>query len=485
MDKPKILQPFQNMKKIIFFILIFPFFVTTKGNNTPKNYNLFSEVAPFAQSDLYWAYNTLISLEDDATLITTNETEANILKYVQFNKKLNQNTQILTFSESKNTNNDFFNKKNTYITLSMDQDTKEKLKSRSYLTGLAFKLSETPFDNISLLKNNVEQKFLLDYLKVNFEEIDKPALISKSVYLVPFSVLYRFYKNENNQGKTMQMRTFLSNITSETGNEAMLPMLLGENAKNTIRTAITTKNLEKGLIKIRENLYAAEYETSNEQYNLFLQDLVNNKEFDKINVCRSEKVNWRSLLNPKNKNLSDEVVYVNGHPDNPVHPIQNISYDAAKLYCAWITEVYNMNNSPKKKYKKVVFRLPTPNEWETAVNHNPNNKAKYPWGNDNPRTEKGCFLQNFNLDSDVFTCPNCAGYPSKDGGFFSTRVDAYYPTSIGLYQTIGNIAEMTAEKGIAKGGSWEDEPDNCTIKSVKTYEKPSPAIGFRVFMEIQ
>jgi hypothetical protein len=49
---------------------------------------------------------------------------------------------------------------------------------------------------------------------------------------------------------------------------------------------------------------------------------------------------------------------------------------------------------------------------------------------------------------------------------------------------IGNVAEMTSEKGKAKGGSWEDEPDNCTIQSVKTYEKPSPAIGFRVFMEI-
>jgi hypothetical protein len=75
-------------------------------------------------------------------------------------------------------------------------------------------------------------------------------------------------------------------------------------------------------------------------------------------------------------------------------------------------------------------------------------------------------------------------HSSKDGAYFTVFTDAYFSTELGLFNTAGNIAEMIAEKGKAKGGSWEDIPENCTIKSIKNYDAPSPAIGFRVFMEI-
>ena len=48
----------------------------------------------------------------------------------------------------------------------------------------------------------------------------------------------------------------------------------------------------------------------------------------------------------------------------------------------------------------------------------------------------------------------------------------------------GNDAEMLDKEGIAKGGSWEDLPSQCTIKSVKKYDAPSPAVGFRIVMEV-
>jgi len=49
---------------------------------------------------------------------------------------------------------------------------------------------------------------------------------------------------------------------------------------------------------------------------------------------------------------------------------------------------------------------------------------------------------------------------------------------------VGNVAEMTLEKGKACGGSWNHTPEESTIRSINTYTKPDAAIGFRVFMEI-
>ena len=43
---------------------------------------------------------------------------------------------------------------------------------------------------------------------------------------------------------------------------------------------------------------------------------------------------------------------------------------------------------------------------------------------------------------------------------------------------------MVDEKGKACGGSWDDAPEESTIRSVKTYEKPNGTIGFRMVMDV-
>jgi hypothetical protein len=64
------------------------------------------------------------------------------------------------------------------------------------------------------------------------------------------------------------------------------------------------------------------------------------------------------------------------------------------------------------------------------------------------------------------------------------RTASYFPNDIGLYDVVGNVAEMINENGKACGGSWDDEPKESTIHSVKTYSRPDATIGFRVFMEV-
>jgi formylglycine-generating enzyme required for sulfatase activity len=74
--------------------------------------------------------------------------------------------------------------------------------------------------------------------------------------------------------------------------------------------------------------------------------------------------------------------------------------------------------------------------------------------------------------------------PTVDGWTMMAPVQAYFPNDIGLYDVVGNVAEMTVEKGKACGGSWNHPPEESTIRSINEYAGPDSRIGFRPFMEV-
>ncbi|MEJ0033285.1 MAG: hypothetical protein WDO15_24445 [Bacteroidota bacterium] len=93
----------------------------------------------------------------------------------------------------------------------------------------------------------------------------------------------------------------------------------------------------------------------------------------------------------------------------------------------------------------------------------------------------GCYLGNFKIDVDRHCVSRAFAY---DGWTMMARTESYFPNNIGLYDVVGNVAEMIDEKGKACGGSWNDVPEKSTIQSVKTYNSPDETVGFRVFMEV-
>lgn len=58
-------------------------------------------------------------------------------------------------------------------------------------------------------------------------------------------------------------------------------------------------------------------------------------------------------------------------------------------------------------------------------------------------------------------------------------VESYWPNKVGIYNILGNVAEMIAEKGIAKGGSWKHNVGDISVDKRFEYHKPENWLGFR------
>lgn len=305
-------------------------------------------------------------------------------------------------------------------------------------------------------------------------------------YLPALITLHRHFTDNGQSNQAAELEPLMRRIAMKAGKGDEVAVYL--NAQTAVGkefvSLISVKKLEQDMVPIRKNLYASATEVTNEQYEAFLTDLLKNRQYDMLDICKVPAVDWRQWLPESMRQLDDKDVFPFAHPDDPGAPVQHVSFEAARLYCDWITRVYNQSNAKHKKFSKVRFRLPTEEEWEYAAHGG--KTAPYPWGGIYIRNSKGCFLLNLDAHQEK-PCQDCGkngGMASNDGGFFPVQADAYFPNDFGLYNCSGNVAEMISVEGIAKGGSWEDNPDACKIESRKQYSAPGPAIGFRVFMEV-
>jgi formylglycine-generating enzyme required for sulfatase activity len=296
---------------------------------------------------------------------------------------------------------------------------------------------------------------------------------------------------------------------------------------------LNLREVDKDLRSIRGNLYAMKTEVTNIQYNLFLASLEEQHQVELRKKCDYDLSNYDKATQAFFKKYvtqfrahgefkdSVKVPHIGPHAWND-YPAVNILHEGAQQYCNWLTDQYNTYKG-KKKFKKVKFRLPTLQEWQIAalgydkfqtwnVEENmlevvipkdsmsmaprkgPRKSIRvgkdvlYPWYGAyyyrrSPRNHMGCFLGNFKVTYVEVPCP--AKNPAYDGWSMMGRTASYFPNNIGLYDVVGNVAEMIDEKGKACGGSWDDEPFESTIHSVKSYSRPDATIGFRVFMEVE
>lgn len=366
-------------------------------------------------------------------------------------------------------------KRPIYVAVTAFRSFQEAWANKLYLTGLAYKYSEIDFDNLPLIKRNYEKRYLKDHLteRFYFHQSKKIEDQFNSTYLPALLKLYKHYQESEEVIRQAQLKEYIIRVSEKSGQQSEIAALLGAvptNMKDHFQfQLLDVKRMEKGLAKIKSGIYMGKTEVTNQDYAAFLGNLFRSRKMELLEVCRPDSTAWTKTY-PSGFVKPMEDMYHN-HPAYRSYPVVNVSYESVLKYCDWLTEQYNSQR--KRKFNKVVFRLPTEEEWRFAAGSRDRN-AETCFEGDKIKNEKGCWLANIKEKG------NYVG----DGGFFMVKVDSYSPNGYGLFNTMGNVSEMIDEKGKAKGGSWNSEFKDARFSKTQTYTEPSPTVGFRIVMEI-
>ena len=133
---------------------------------------------------------------------------------------------------------------------------------------------------------------------------------------------------------------------------------------------LKAKEIEKGFVQISDRLSMGKYEVSNEEYRRFMAFLKSTNDLDLYKACLLDTT--QSFRESDDETLKKHYY---SHPAYAAYPVVAVSYDGANEYCRWLTSQYNGDES--RKFKKVIFRLPTEAEWTAAASGNNPNKM-YP-----------------------------------------------------------------------------------------------------------
>ncbi len=248
------------------------------------------------------------------------------------------------------------------------------------------------------------------------------------------------------------------------------------------------KLIENSITKINCSVYASKYEVSNEMYRYFENEMLKNQKMKEWEIVLPDTSNWLSKLTY----IEPYATYYYRHPAYNNYPVVNITHEAANLFCQWLTEQYNAY--PKRKFKKVKFRLPYLSEWEYAAKGGTENP--YPWGFllfQNGKYQ--CNFRKIGEESIVYDSitnffkisiyeNNGIATSLSDNADVTAPVDSYFPNGYKLYNICGNVKEMIDIKGVAKGGGWKNAGGDVMIKSTAYYQKSDCDLGFRYFMQI-
>lgn len=182
--------------------------------------------------------------------------------------------------------------------------------------------------------------------------------------------------------------------------------------------------------------------------------------------------------------------------DGPDYPVVNVSWNDARAFCAWLTDV---ERRAGKISAAECYRLPTDVEWSFAVGiggredgttpKDKNSKLEnvFPWGSQfPPSTGSGNFADQAALN--YFTnWPHIDGY--NDGYVTTSPVGSFKPNASGIYDLAGNALEWCEDdydsghkQKVLRGGAWNNCGPKSLLSSCREHVAPgrfSVVTGFR------
>ncbi len=110
-----------------------------------------------------------------------------------------------------------------YFALTVYPNYIEPIKEYLYAVGLAFRYNKKRMDNIALIKKNLEQNFILDYLKFDYADDQYPGkhLAAKMNlnYISPMMLLAEHYFLSGDQEKAQQWKKFALSLAETADNK--------------------------------------------------------------------------------------------------------------------------------------------------------------------------------------------------------------------------------------------------------------------------
>lgn len=208
------------------------------------------EVNSYPPGLLYWAYNVLASLDDNAIIFSDGDNNTFPLWIVQYGMNFRKDVTVLNthimkmpgYCERKcaklgltpfkydetndNSKELFFHFLNNdkaipvYSTNALSEWSEiNSISTNLYDTGLAYKYCKENFDNLSVIRRNYEKIFVLDYLKVKVSThiADERAAYFDSFYLGSMIKLYKHYELTEETDKMNEIHSLLLLIAERNG----------------------------------------------------------------------------------------------------------------------------------------------------------------------------------------------------------------------------------------------------------------------------